>query len=77
VLREYSAKTSINRLVDNAVQKAKEWYPSMTEVVNVDPMMMLKKTSEPEQPDEAVFDEPMMIQLPDGKIGKIRSIKTT
>jgi hypothetical protein len=74
------AKNSITRLVDNAVQKAKEWYPSAAEIPNVDPMTMLKKSSnlQLEQMAESVQsdDEPVMIQLPDGKFGKVRSVKS-
>jgi len=73
------AKTSITRLVDNAVQKAKEWYPSATEIANVDPMSMLKKSSTQEinqlLTEDGTDNAPTMIQLPDGKIGKVRSVK--
>lgn len=41
------ATTSIARLVENACQKAKEWYPNSFEDPSDDPLSLLKKTPGP------------------------------
>jgi hypothetical protein len=44
------AVESINRLVDVAIQKAKEWYPGSFEAPSDDPLASLRKTNRPKTP---------------------------
>jgi hypothetical protein len=82
------ATNSINKLVDTAVAKSKEWYPSGFESSNDDPLVNMRKSpSKSKKPSQQNVDvqKPQAIQnldeaeydvveLPDGQFAKVRSI---
>jgi len=81
------ATRSINRLVDVAVQKAKEWYPGSFEVPTDDVLSVLKKTPEHRVPGAEVAElaaefqseveegNATVIELPDGRQARVRQVK--
>lgn len=74
------ALANINRLVDAATQKAKEWYPNAFEATtSIDEVITKKRRQKRVETTEAIvedqFNEPpveqQMITLPDGTVAKV------
>lgn len=71
------ATTAISMLVDNAVQKSKEWYPSGFEQSESDPLQPLKKkkgTGATPPPAKIELDDDNTIELADGTRARVRSV---
>lgn len=76
------ATKSINKLVDTAVTKSKEWYPGAYEAPSNDALAALRKTpgavptmlgyGDEDETNEEVSN---VIEMPDGTKARIRSVK--
>lgn len=77
------ATASINKLVDAAVLRAREWYPGASEMPSVDDALhLVAKQAGPQRPappvdprDVGLGIDSSFIELPDGTMARVNSVK--